>query len=150
MLRVCNSCLRYVEEDCAIPGVRTDFSKKDISTESNGLFTATGIPVALKGMDCRNEDSIRSFLAAFTVGARKSTEKAPMMAIDSEHSAVVRSIMDQEQLNGRKAADLAWITEKVADLNSLAVERFPGSMWQWTIYIEGSGTGRPDGILGKV
>lgn len=39
---------RCIEKDCDLPRVGVVFSKKDISTYLNGLFTGTGVREALE------------------------------------------------------------------------------------------------------
>ena len=92
VLRGCNTVLRFFEQHYVMPGVRLDFSKKECSSQLNGIYTSTGLRGMLEGKDYRNLDYFFPFVYAYVDGWLGNHDTAPLTSIHTKYTDIMQQL----------------------------------------------------------
>ena len=92
-----------------MPGTRIDFSKKDCSSQLNGIYTSTGLRGMLEGKDYKNLDTVFPFVFAYVDTWLGQESTAPLTTIHTQYTSFVQQIMSDN--NG-----LGWSTEALSNV----------------------------------
>ena len=124
ILRACNAILRQIEIDSHISQLHVDFSKKESSTQLNGIFLATGIRGMLEGKDFKNLDYVFPFIAAYVDRFRDKPNDPSLTVINAMYSDLLFKLFHTVQLYGMSQSDLKEIESHVCELKKKAKEVF--------------------------
>ena len=109
ILRGCNTILRFFQSHSFMPGTRIDFSKKDCSSQLNGIYTSTGLRGMLEGKDYKALDTVFPFVFAYVdIWLQQETE-ASLTSVHVNYTDLVQQIMSDN--NG-----LGWSEESLSSL----------------------------------
>lgn len=86
--------LSAIKSNQDLPGVRTDFSKDEVSNGWHGIFSGTGLCVLLEEKDYRALEKVFIFIAAFVDRSAEHYRTAAMVMVHTRYSEPVTDVRE--------------------------------------------------------
>ena len=114
VLRGCNTVLSVFQNEYMMPGTRVDFSKKEGSSQLNGIYMTRGLRGMLEGKDYRALDVMFPFVFGYVDCWLGTSAEASLTKIHVSYTDLVNRLMTDNFGEGWSAADFSDMQKEVS------------------------------------
>jgi hypothetical protein len=113
VLRGCNTILSVFQDEYITSATRVDFSKKEASSQLNGIYTSAGVRGMLEGKDHKNLDAFFPFVFSYVDVWLGYENKAPLTMVYTMYVDIVNKLTTDNFGNGWTADDRKTLRDSI-------------------------------------